>query len=991
MITPVEALGLSGATLATRVRHALARVSDRELARVAERLKADAVRHGVTYEHGGVEEPIRIMLRPLLAMPEQLAYVHHVCAGILAALQRLPGLYLTDPRVRRALRVGTEEEGWLRDAWPPAQASLNPMYGRLDAVCDFGRADWRESLQLLEPNLSGVGGIHFAPLGEQLVMRDVVPAIVAHDPELTIELPSDQRELLLQLLLDHAQALGRPGRNLCLVDPAYAREGPNEQPALARYCRERHGVRVVHAEPRELRRVGEEVYVGDVRIDVLYRDYDLRSLIELGRELGHELAGMRTLFRQNRVVSSIGGDFDHKGCWEVLTDDAVAADHFTSEQRRLFRRHVLWTRVVSDRRTSLPRGGGDLMEYARRHREQLVLKPNRGYGGAGVHLGAHREQGEWEALLEEALSRADDPEQSWVVQAAASLPVAEFPVVGADGRVHEEPFFVVHGFAPTDGGLGTLCRVSQKAVVNVAQRGGMAAVLVGHPPPELRSPRRPRAGGPGAEARLRRRIEDLRALDGTIGLLGWDEETYLPGEARGDRGAQTAVVESLRHRLLVDDDLGDLLEEVSPHAPGGSRLADELEHLRRVRRLALALPEDLVRAFAAARSRALAAWEAARAEGAFGVFAPRFSDLLALVRERAGCLRCSEDLYDGLLEEHEPGQRRSRLEPLLTALGSRLVPLSRERASRPDADAGGVPPGRYGPTRQERFCRRLLGDLGFDFTRGRLDRSTHPFTLLTGDADVRLTVRFLPGSPLPGLFATLHEAGHGLYDQGFDPELRGTLLAEGAGMGIHESQSRLWENHVGRSLPFWEHYLPALRRLFPAPLGGATPEGVWRQVNRVRPGVQRLAADEATYDLHILLRFRLETALLGGDLAVGDLPAAWADESQELLGVRPADDREGCLQDVHWSLGAFGYFPSYTLGNLAAAQLMEAFLAAQPGFWGEVGRGDTSALLGWLRRHVHRHGHRRSADELLTAATGRPLDPEAFLRRLGGGSPWGEP
>ncbi|MHB8765882.1 MAG: hypothetical protein ACYDA8_16325, partial [Deferrisomatales bacterium] len=692
MITPAEALGLSGAALEARVRRALAQVSDGELARVAARLGADAVRHGVTYEHAGVEEPVRVMLRPLLAMPEQLAYVHHVGGVVLGALKRLPGLYLGDPRVRRVLRLREDEEEWLRDAWTPAHGGLNPVYGRLDAACDFRRADWRESLQLLEPNLSGVGGIHFTPLGEQLVMRDVVPSLTAHDPELAVELPPDQRELLLQLLLDHARALGRPGQNLCLVDPKYDQEGPNEQPALTRYCRERHGVRVVHAEPRELRVVGDEVYAGDVRVDVLYRDYDLRSLIELGRELGHELAGMRALFRQNRVVSSIGGDLDHKGCFEVLTDDAVAADHFTAEERRLFHRHVLWTRVVAPRRTTLPRGEGDLPEYVRRHREQLVLKPNRGYGGTGVYLGAHTGQGEWEALLDAALARAEDPEQSWVVQAAASLPVAEFPVLDAAGRVHEEPFFVVYGFAPTEGGLGTLCRVSQKAVVNVAQQGGMAALLVGHPPPALGAPRRPAPRGADAEARLRRRLSDLRALDGTLGLLGWDEETYLPEGARDGRGAQTAAVESLRHRLLTDDRLGDLVEEVAAQAPPETRLAAELGHLRRLRRLALAQPDDLVRAFAEARSRSLAAWEAARAERDLGVFAPRFAELLGLVRERAGCLRCSDDPYDGLLDEYEPGLRRARLDPLLESLGRRLAPLAREWAARPADESGGVPP-----------------------------------------------------------------------------------------------------------------------------------------------------------------------------------------------------------------------------------------------------------------------------------------------------------
>ncbi len=980
MITPSEALGLSGATLETRTRQALAHLSDATLARIDARLREDTLRHDLTYEHGGVAEPIRIMLRPLLVTPEQLAYVHRACERLLDALKRLPGLYLEDPRVRRAMRVREDEEAWLRDAWSPALASLNPIYGRLDAVCDFRRADWRESLQFLEPNLSGVGGIHFTPLGEQLVMRDVVPAVVAHDPGLAIGLPPDQRELLLQLLLDHAQALGRPTRNLCLVDPKYSSDGPNEQPALTRYCRERHGVTVVHAEPRELRVAGDEVYAGDVCVDVLYRDYDVRSLIALGRELGHELDGMRLLFRQNRVVSSIGGDFDHKSCWEVFTDDALASDHFSPEERRLFHRHVPWTRLLSERRTTLPRGEGDLPEYVRRHREQLVLKPNRAYGGAGVHLGAHTEEGEWETLLAQALAVADDPERSWVVQEAASLPVAEFPVVDAAGRVHEEPFFVVYGFAPTDEGVGTLCRVSQKAVVNVAQHGGLAALLIGHPPPELSAPRRRTGHRRETEARLRARIADLRALDGTLGLLGWDEETYLPEAARADRGAQMATVESLRHRMLVDDELGDLVEQAAQGVPPGSRLAAEIDHLRRLRRIALAQPDDLVRAFARSRSRALEAWERARAARDFGGFSSALSELLGLVRERAECLRCSDDLYDGLLDEHEPGMRRERLEPVLADLAERLAPLCRDLAAR--SDGGGLPPGHYPEAEQEQLCRQILQDMGFDFRRGRVDRSTHPFTLLAGDADVRLTIRLDEGDPLRGVFAALHEGGHALYDQGFDPELRGTLLAEGASLGLHEAQSRLWENHVGRTPAFWEHYLPVLRRLFPSLPDDASAEGICRRVNAVRTGPVRVTADEVTYNLHIVLRYRLELSLLGGELAVEDLPAAWAEQSALLLGVRPADDLEGCLQDVHWALGSFGYFPSYTLGNLQAAQLMEAFLAVRPAFDRDLRSGDLSPLLTWLRRHVHCHGRRLPADAVLEAATGKPLDPGAFFRLL---------
>jgi carboxypeptidase Taq len=441
-------------------------------------------------------------------------------------------------------------------------------------------------------------------------------------------------------------------------------------------------------------------------------------------------------------------------------------------------------------------------------------------------------------------------------------------------------------------------------------------------------------------------------------------------------------LESLRHRLLVDDELGDLIEETAAGAPRDSRVGVELDHLRRLRRIALALPDALIRSFARMRSRALVAWEEARREDDFGLFSPAFSELLDLVRERAEALSPKGDLYDGLLDEHEPGMTRARLEPLLQAVGGRLVPLVRDLAERTAAAPATPPAARYAAEAQERFCRRLLRDMGFDASRGRIDRSIHPFTTLAGGEDVRITLRFPEDDPLPAVFATLHEGGHALYDQGFCLDLSGTLLAEGAGMGLHESQARLWENHVGRSHGFWEHYLSELGGLFPSIPDTMGVEDVYRRVNAVRPGTNRAGADEVTYNLHILLRYRLELALLSGDLPVGDLPKAWADQSEALLGVRPGGAGDGCLQDIHWSLGMFGYFPSYALGNLYAAQLMDAFLAAHPAFGKDVRQGDFSHLLRWLREHVHRHGHRLTADEIVERATGRPLDAEPFFLRL---------
>jgi len=691
---------------------------------------------------------------------------------------------------------------------------------------------------------------------------------------------------------------------------------------------------------------------------------------------------MRLAFRQNRVVSSFVGDFDHKSCWEILTDASIAERYFSADECRLFRRHVLWTRVVSDRRTTLPHGReGDLLEYVREHREQLVLKPNRGYGGKGVVLGAASAAGEWESLLDEANRFAADPENSWVVQQATRLPVHDFPVVGPDTRIFGEPFHAVMGFAPTENGLGVLCRVSQKQVVNVAQHGGLAALLVAHPPSELRMPKRVLGRGPEAEQELRAQIAELRHLDQAIGLLDWDAETMLPHAGRRQRGEQLATLEGLRHHLLTSDRLGDLVEEVAVQKPHDIAWHREITLIRRLRRSAMALPEGLVRAFAEAKTQSLGAWEAARTANDFAQFHPAFQSLIELVRERAQALARNAEPYDALLEEYEHGMTRTVLEPVLGGLKARLVPLVRELSQKSAGADGKLKGRRFPEAGQWELCRRMLAAIGFEFERGRLDRSTHPFTLQAGADDVRLTIRISEDDLTASVMASLHEGGHGLYDQGYLDADRDSLLGEGPSMGLHESQSRLWENHVGRSLAFWEHWLPAIRELFGDSAGGLDAASFHRAVNVVRPGAMRAGADEMSYHLHILLRYELELALIGGQLSLADLPGTWNERSADLIGVKPASDREGVLQDVHWSLGMFGYFPTYTLGSLYAAQLAEAYERDHP-LEAEIRRGAYSGLLAWLRRHVHQPGHRHSAEKIVTLATGKGLDAAAFFRHV---------
>jgi hypothetical protein len=481
MLTPAEELGLSGMILAGRVRKAFESISEQGLRALFQRLEEEAVRRHLIYMRDGQSEAIRILARPLTVLPEQLVYIHSVSATILNALKRLPDLYFKSPAIRHRLLLDPAEEAWLRDSTAPAGRESDPVFARLDAVVDFTNPMWKNSLQFIEPNLTGVGGIHLVPTCDQIVNDVVVPALKARDDQLDLEPGQDIRELLMQEMLDHLDALGRPRRNIGFIEPTHAGSGPDEQAALADYYHGRYGLRVLHADPSELSLQDGQVICQGVPLELAYRDYEVRDLLALERA-GVDIEPMRALFRQDRVVSSMTGEFDQKSCWEVLTDPELANEYFHADERQVFRRHIPWTRLLEPRRTLLPDGRmGDLLEFVRHEREMLVLKPNRAYGGSGVAIGTALDQGEWESSVECALRDSE----RWVVQRLISLPVSDFPVIGPDGAIHVEPFYVVFGFAPSRYGLTVMARASQKQVVNVAQRGGMCAVMVGPPSDRL--------------------------------------------------------------------------------------------------------------------------------------------------------------------------------------------------------------------------------------------------------------------------------------------------------------------------------------------------------------------------------------------------------------------------------------------------------------------------------------------------------------------------
>ena len=484
MLTPAEELGLSGLSLAGRVLKAFYTIPEADLVAMIGRLRDESVARNLIYYHDGQGEPIRVLSKPITVLPDQLAYAQSVSLTILNALKRLPDLYLRDAAVRETLRLPPDEEAWFRDCWPASPRENDPVFGRLDAVVDFTSPMWKDSLRFVEPNLTGVGGLHLIPSAEAMVADVVTPVLKAHDSGLVLERGHDIRELLMQEMLDHLESLGRPRRGICFIESTNAGSGPDEQEALARYYHDRYGLEVMHADPSDLRLVDGEVRLRDDAVELGYRDYEVRDLLVLERE-GVDIEPMRALFRQNRIVSSITGDFDQKSCFEILTHPEITRAHFHAEERQVFRRHIPWTRLLRDRPTGLPDGtSGDLLDYVRRERDALVLKPNRGYGGTGVVIGPSLTQAEWESAIDRALV----DEERWVVQLLVSLPVVEFPIVGPEGRFEVEPFYVVMGFAASRYGLSTLARASQKQVVNVAQRGGMCAVMVGRPPARLAGP-----------------------------------------------------------------------------------------------------------------------------------------------------------------------------------------------------------------------------------------------------------------------------------------------------------------------------------------------------------------------------------------------------------------------------------------------------------------------------------------------------------------------
>lgn len=479
-----------------------------------------------------------------------------------------------------------------------------------------------------------------------------------------------------------------------------------------------------------------------------------------------------------------------------------------------------------------------------------------------------------------------------------------------------------------------------------------------------------------------RRVKELQMSRAVEALLDWDQETYMPRRGAEDRADQLALIAGLSHEKLISDELGDMLAQLEKEGCDEDPVATtNLREVRREYDRAVKLPTSLVQEIARTTTLAKEAWVRARQESQFPKFAPHLERLLDLKRQVADLIGWTTEPYDALMDEYEPGARAAEVQAVFDRVKAELVPLVAAIKEAPRQPDTSIRKRSCPIDRQMAFNRRIVEAMGFSFDVGRIDVSTHPFCTSMSPRDVRITTRYDEHYMPMSLFGVMHEGGHALYEQGLDAAHTGTPMAQAVSLGIHESQSRLWENQVGRSRALWQHFYPQLQETFPALADVALDD--WHFViNTVEPSLIRVEADEVTYGLHIMLRFDVERRMLQNEIAIKDVPAAWNAGMKELLGITPPSDAQGCLQDIHWSIGIFGYFPTYALGNLYAAQLFEAAGRAMPDLELQIGRGELRPLREWLRQNVHSHGKRYRANELIKVVSGRELSHQPFIDYL---------
>jgi carboxypeptidase Taq len=474
-------------------------------------------------------------------------------------------------------------------------------------------------------------------------------------------------------------------------------------------------------------------------------------------------------------------------------------------------------------------------------------------------------------------------------------------------------------------------------------------------------------------------------LNSSAETLAWDERTMLPERGGAYRAEQMTYLAGLVHQKRTDPRVGEWLTDLASSDQSADPHSDTAATIRNLRReydRQRKLPQKLVEALTRATVLGQQSWVAARKADRFADFAPQLAEIMKLSREKADALGFKEARYDALLDEYEPHAVTSDVAKALAGLRKELVPLVEAIVASPKKPDLSILKRNYATAAQEKFGKEAAARIGFEFDRGRLDVTSHPFCTTLGPDDCRITTRYDEKFFPSAFFGILHEAGHGIYEQGLRGDWFGLPPGEAISLGIHESQSRMWENLVGRSLPFWRHFYPQAQAAFPDALGNVPLDAFHFAINNVQPSLIRVEADEATYNLHILVRFELEQALINDDLPIADLPGAWNEKYQSYLGIKPPTDAVGVMQDIHWSAGLVGYFPTYSLGNLYAAQFFDKADKDIGPLDDQFAAGEFEPLREWLREKIHRHGKCYTATELVQQVTGKPLSHEALMRRL---------
>lgn len=481
------------------------------------------------------------------------------------------------------------------------------------------------------------------------------------------------------------------------------------------------------------------------------------------------------------------------------------------------------------------------------------------------------------------------------------------------------------------------------------------------------------------------RSKEIALLETTAELLVWDQRVNLPSDAAKHRSKQIAYLSGLIHEKTTAPEVGEwisLIETSDLINNPESDIGVNVRELRRTYDRAVRIPRRLVEELSKAQSVGLSLWSEARQKSDFGILEPALARLVRLSRERAEALGYPEEPYDALIDDYEPGLTTRETESILGGLRKELVPLLQSiltSTRKPDAS---IFQREYPVDRQEMLCRSVADAVGFKFSAGRIDTTAHPFTAFLGPMDIRITTRYAPRQFREAFFATLHEAGHGMYQQGLDPRHFGTPLGTAVSTAMHESQSRIWENAVGHSRAFWVHFFPVVQQKFPEALGGEKYEDFYFAINEVKKQFVRVGSDEVTYNLHIILRFDIEQKLFSEQIKASEVPDAWREGFKAMFDMIPPDDREGCLQDVHWGRGAFGYFPAYSLGNIYAAQLYAQATQEMPGLESEFERGRFDSLRSWLHEKVHKLGQTYRAKQLTKRITGEPPNHKALITQL---------